>query len=155
MCVTHSVYLVKGLPLFVGHSQALSSLDAATHLIGPHLQIRQVLLFNKRRQRPRKLQREMGKSKRPESVCVCVFMCQLSVRVCVYECVSTLVPFSPLATALSLPPGAPAGCACSLHGDTGRWLWAGRGCSSGSRRSYSGRGPGSGSPGTFCLHLSP
>lgn len=54
------------------------------------------------------------------------------------------IPVGPAARGLRRRPAGPPRCQCSPRADTGRWFGAGRGCSSGSRRSYSGCGPGCG-----------
>lgn len=66
-----------------------------------------------------------------------------------------LIPVGPAARGLRHRPAAPPGCRCSPHDDTGRWSGAGHGCSSGSRRSYSGRGPGYDWQGNAAPRLSP
>lgn len=53
---THSVDLIKCLPLLIWDSQVFSGLDAAAQLAGPDLQVLQLLLFHKSIQGSRKLQ---------------------------------------------------------------------------------------------------
>lgn len=57
------------------------------------------------------------------------------------------VPVSLCLTVQSPPQCALPGCDGSLHADRGRWSGSARGCSSGSRRFYSGCNPAPCSPG--------
>ncbi len=137
---THSVYLVESLPLFVRDSQVLCGLDAAAQLAGPDLQILQLLLLHKASQGGRKLQQGGNSVQHLKFINLVILL-----TTCFHGSVWRLfVPVCPAARGLRRRPAAPPGCRCSLRADTGRWFGAGRGCSSGSRRSYSGCDPGSG-----------
>ena len=44
--LTHSVYFIEGLPLFVLSPQSLGGLNGPLHVAGPHLQVTDVLALN-------------------------------------------------------------------------------------------------------------
>lgn len=151
--VTHGVYFIQSLPLLIRHAQLLCGLDAAAQLAGPNLQILQLLLLHEPSQGTWELQQRMGWDDTPVDDPLLSFK---SFHLMGFDCHLWLfVPVDHAARGLRHRPAAPPGCQYSLHVGTGRWFWAGRGCSSGSRQSYSGCGLGCGWRGSAVPRLSP
>lgn len=48
--ITHRIYLIKSLPLFILDSQGLCSLDSPLHVTRPHLEVYDFLSFDEGRQ---------------------------------------------------------------------------------------------------------